>query len=224
MKNTVLLMATALVLVSCGEDNITPDSAPNGPFTASHANQIIQGIKMKSPEYRPGQEKMIYQSMEKEIAGNIVCDYWDDRTITVLDVGQTHVELETTSETKLMENEPPSCPQEATPLSRRSKKFTKAEYEQKTTEFIRYYIDHNYRCKQNNACSSSKFVRSEDQILKGVPVKMIVTEYNYKSGDVGVLKSWVSTRSLFEGVLAYEMEDKKTKSTWFKRGFISSHQ
>ena len=85
-------------------------------------------------------------------------------------------------------------------------------------------MDHNYRCSQNSACATSRFVKSEDTQLKGVPVKLITTEYTYKDGEVGILNTWVSTRSLFEGVLAYKMINKKTEKWWMRRGFISSHQ
>ena len=223
MRTISILMLLAF-LTSCGGDNSTTgDEGMFGPFTSSHANKFIQEIKQKSPAYRPGQMKMVYQSKEKEISKDIVCDYWDDRTISVTKVNQNTITLETKSKTSLMNNEPTSCPQRLSEDSTNSKQFLITEYEKITTEFIRYHIDHQYRCTQNPSCETSRFIKSEDTELKGVAAKLITTEYTYKNGDVGILNTWVSKNSLFEGVLAYKMVDKTTEKWWLRRGFISSY-
>jgi hypothetical protein len=221
MKILSIIMMMTLI-VSCG--NSSDDGAPIGPglYTSQQADLFIQQLKTKAP-YKVGQTKMIYEDLVKKISSSVSCSYWEDRTIEITDVQETTIEVTVDSQSTLREDQNSACPDVNPDDFTKSKTMTKEEYDSVSSRFVKFYIDHNFRCSEmKSACISSTFISSTDEDLKGIPTVKVISEYSFNDGTTGELTTWVSKRNLFEGVLKYKLLNKETKTWWAMRGFLSA--
>ena len=217
---TVLFLLS--ILVSCGDTSEELGAIGPGLFTSQQADLFIQQLKTKAP-FKLGQTKVIYEDLSKKINSNLTCNYWEDRTIEITAVQNTTLEITAYFQSSLMEQQASKCPSTNSDDLTKSKAMTKEEYNSISSRFVKFYIDHNFRCSEmKSACLSSKFISTKDEDLKGIPTVKVITEYTYNDGTIGELTTWVSKRNLFEGILKYQLLDKQTKKRWSMRGFLSA--
>jgi hypothetical protein len=209
-----------LLLSSCGDSPADAESSAKVFFTSQQADLFIQQLKTKAP-YKIGQQKKIWQDLRKTVSSTI-CYYWEDRIIEIIDVKTATLQLNVDSKSTLMETKDSKCPTTNNDDFNRTQEMSKEEYERISSRFVKYYIDHNFRCSELKSCKSSKFISSKEADLKGIATVLVTTEYAYDNGEVAELQAWISTRNLFEGVLKYQLINKETNQWWSKRGFFSA--